>query len=62
MAKTARAKTLDERGAEWITDEENNIFIYRAVKVIEKNEEILIYYGPKWWEHHNQKYLPENIK
>lgn len=56
------SKTLNERGAEWITDEKNNIFIYRAVRAIEKDEEILIYYGAKWWEHHNQKYLPENIK
>jgi SET domain-containing protein len=56
------SKTLDERNTIWITDENNNIFIFKTIKSIEKDEEILTYYGDNWWKNHNQKYLPENIK
>ena len=56
------SKTLNERTAEWITDEENNIFIFKTIKSIEKDEEIFVYYGDNWWKNYNKKYLPENIK
>ena len=56
------SKTLDERNAEWITDKENNIFIFKTIKLIEKDEEIFTYYGDNWWKNYNKKYLPENIK
>ena len=49
------SETLDECNAYWQTDETNNIFIFKSKKLIEKNEEILTYYGEKWWNHHNQK-------
>lgn len=35
----------NDPNAKWETDEENNIFIFSATKNIEKDEEILIYYG-----------------
>jgi SET domain-containing protein len=56
------SKLIDERNATWETDDENNVFVFKSVKHIEKGEEILIYYGLKWWDNHEQKYLPKNIK
>lgn len=31
--------------AQWVTDEENELFIFTAIKDIKKDEEILTYYG-----------------
>ena len=56
------SKILNENNAKWETDEKNNIFIFTSVKLIKKDEEILTYYGDKWWKNYNQKYLPKNIE
>lgn len=35
----------------WITDETKNIFIFKTLRDIEKNEEILVYYGDEnYWK------------
>ena len=41
-----------ENNAEFDTDLDNNIFIFRTIKDIKKDQEILIYYGDNWWQHH----------
>ena len=56
------SKTLEERNSKWETDESNNILLFKSVKTIKKDEEILIYYGVNWWKKYEKKYLPKNIK
>ena len=44
----------EKQNADWLTDEINNIFIFKTVKSIKKDEEILIYYGDDWWKQYGK--------
>ncbi len=48
----SKEKKEQEQNADWITDEENELFIFKAVKNIQKDKELLIYYGDDWFEYH----------
>ena len=56
------SKVKGENNAIWETNIDDNIFIFKSIKDIKKNEEICTFYGEAWWENYNRKYLPENIK
>ena len=44
----------EKQNADWLTDEINNIFIFKTVKSIKKDEEILVYYGDDWWKQYGK--------
>ena len=44
------AKTWEERCVDWYTDHEDDIYVFKAVKDIEKDEELCIYYGDAFWK------------
>ena len=56
------SKVEGENNAIWNTNIDDNIFIFKSIKDIKKDEEICTFYGKNWWENYNKKYLPENIK
>lgn len=47
------AKTKKSENIDWYTD--RDIYIFKAVKDIKKNEELCIYYGDYFWEWYNSK-------
>jgi SET domain-containing protein len=44
------AKTWDEKNVDWYTDHDDDVYVFKAVKDIEKDEELCIYYGDGFWE------------
>ena len=47
------AKTWDEKNVDWYTDHNDDVYVFKAVKDIEKDEELCIYYGDVFWENLN---------
>lgn len=45
-----------EPNADWQTDKQKKRFIYHATKDIKAGEEIMIDYGPEYWESRSKKY------
>jgi SET domain-containing protein len=43
----------EDQNADWDTDAENSLFIFEAIKDIQKGEEIFVNYGARWWEYRN---------
>ena len=43
-------KSNGDNNVDWDTDIINNIYVFRAIKDIEKDEELLVYYGDNYWE------------
>jgi len=56
------SKKQNDNNAHYETDEENHIFVFRAIKDIKKDSEILIWYGPDWWKGHKKEGLQEELK
>lgn len=49
------SKELGDNNADWITNLENNLYEFFAIKDIKKNQEILTYYGDAYWNYYNKK-------
>ena len=49
------SKTKNENNAIWKIDTNNNIFIFKSIKIIKKDKEILTFYGKDWWDNFNKK-------
>lgn len=56
------SKIKGENNAIWETNIDDNIFIFKSIKDIKKNEEIFTFYGNDWWEQYNKKHLLKNIE
>ena len=46
------SKTADTKNINWYTD--GDIYVFEAIKDIEKDEELLIYYGDNYWKWFNK--------
>ena len=45
------SKDYETNNADWETNEETNLFVFKAVKDIKADTEILTYYGAAFWHH-----------
>tara|TARA_R110002012_G_scaffold288572_2_gene481342 strand:+ start:1850 stop:2296 length:447 start_codon:yes stop_codon:yes gene_type:complete len=60
------AKSEEKRLVDWEYDEEVDLYIFKTIKNITANTELLIYYGSEWWKdsdsRERQKEFRDKIK
>ena len=57
------SETLGENNATWERNEKDKIFIFKTIKNIKKDEEIITYYGDGWWDqYHKRQQLLKKVK